>query len=354
MSLRNRRDLLRRCTAASRRYLILVFGLLLSACGGGGGSNSPSGPAFASLSTNSLSFAAANPFAPVPASQVVTATATGVVGGTLYIKIEIDGLVIASATNVQIIGSTQGQVTFNPGMPANLGTGTHTSTITISLCTTDPACSGGQLAGSPKTINVSYQIGSTVQSDAIAPYVGTSNIAGEVILRGRGFLPATTVTFGGITGTIASIPGDTEIRASYPATLAAGTYAVALNNGSIAFTALLTIVDPPAYASSTLAYPVFPQQVRGLVYDAERSALLVGAGFANSSDNLILRYASSNGFWSTVPQTITIPDLRDIALSVDGSRLLAIDDDSMSQIDPVTFSSIATTSKPPNVSCSVM
>ncbi len=348
MSFGIRCALLRRHTITSRYCFIWALALLLSACGGGGGggsgSSSQSGPTLAGLSTNSLSFSAASPTAPVPASQVVTATVTGVTSGTLFIRIDIDGQVIASATNVQIISSTQGQVTFNPGMPANLGSGTHTSVITISICTTDASCSGAQLAGS-QTINVTYQIGSPVQSDAIAPYVGTTNTAGEVILRGQGFSPANAVNFGGTPGTILSVPSDTEIRASYPA-LAAGNHAVTLNNGAIPFTASLTIVDPPAYPSASLAYPSVPQEIRGLAYDAERKALLVGIGFTSAANNQILRYQFSSGTWATSSAAVTFADLRDIALSLNGSRLLAIADGSLGESDPVNLTPVTTTPKP--------
>lgn len=321
---------------------VLFILSVLAACGGDG---APSGPAFVSLSTKTLNFTAATPSSEVPASQVVTATVSGVTG-TVYVKIDIDGKVVGSVSNVSIISDTQGQATINPGSPGNLGTGTHTSLVTVSICTTDINCSGAQLAGSPKTINVTYTIGSSVRADAVAPYVGTTNKAGDVIIRGTGFTPTTTVSFGGTPGTISSIPSDTEIRASYPAMMA-GAHVVTLNNGAIPFTESLIIVDAPNYTGTTLNYPSAPQQVRRLVYDTERKALLVGVGFSDTLINKVLRYTFSNGAWQA-PSSAMVVNLRDFALSLNGSRVLAVTDDSLEELDPVTLAVLTTTIKPYN------
>lgn len=340
-----------RRVATARYCLSLTCALSLVACGGGGGGGggtvSSSGPTLVSVSPTSMNFSAASTSAPVPASQIGTATVSGLTSGTLFVRIDIDGQVIASATNLQIINQAQGQITINPGLPASLGLGTHTSTITVSACTTDPACSGAQLAGSPKIINVTYVIGSSahVVPDAVAPHIGTTNKPDTVILRGQGFTSATTVKFGAAAGTILSIPSDTEIRASYPA-LATGNHAVTLNNGAIPFSATLNIGTAPAYASTILSYPTLPQQIRGFAYDADRKAILVGAGFATSSTNRIWRYSFSGGVWSAAPAAVTFADLRDFTLSSSGTQLLAIADRSMSQLDPVTLASLSTTPKP--------
>jgi hypothetical protein len=339
--------------------LLLVAASFLASCGGGGGGgsgggsiggSSPAGPTLVSVSPTSMTFSAASTSAPVPASQIGMATVSGLTSEALFVRIDIDGQVIAFATNLQIINQTQGQVTINPGLPANLGLGTHTTTITISACTTDPTCSGAQLAGSPKIINVTYVIGSSahVVPDAVAPHIGTTNKPDTVILRGQGFTSATTVKFGTTAGTILSIPSDTEIRASYPA-LATGNHAVTLNNGAIPFSATLNIVAAPAYASTILSYPTFPQQIRGFTYDADRKTILVGAGFPTSSTNKIWRYTFSGGVWSTVPSAVTFVDLRDFVLSPNGNQLLAIADRSMSQLDPVTLASLSATPKPTSI-----
>ncbi|HMH17291.1 MAG TPA: IPT/TIG domain-containing protein, partial [Burkholderiales bacterium] len=191
-----------------------------------------------------------------------------------------------------------------------------------------------------------YTVGSSVQADAVAPYIGTTGKTGDVIIRGQGFAPATTVSFNGTPATTSSFLSDTEIHASYPATLIAGNNAVQLNNGAIPFTESLKIVDAPAYASTTLNYPSPPQQVRGLVYDAERKALLVGVSFADASTNQILRYAFASGAWPSTPTSATLANLRDLALSLNGSKLLAISDAAMAEADPVTLGVSASRAKP--------
>lgn len=318
----------------------LSFLLALAACGGGGGGGGggPSGPTFVGLSPGTLNFSAASPSAATPTSQTLTATITGVTSGTLYIKVAIDGVIVTSVTNINIISATQGQATINPGTPGSLGTGTHNSTITVSVCTTDANCSGPQLAGSPKTVNVSYTVGSSVQADAVAPYIGTTNVPGDLIIRGHGFTPTTSVSFGANAATAFSVVSDTEIHANYPA-LTANIYPVSLNGGAIPFSESLKIVDAPAYVSATLSYPSAPQLVRGLVYDAERAALLVALSFPITSNNQLLRYAYSSG-WPATPDSLAFAELRDIALSVNGSKLLAISSASMTELNPATLGTI--------------
>lgn len=330
------------------RSCLLSLVLVLAACGGGGGGGGggSSGPAFVSLSPGTLNFSAASPSAAVPASQLVTATVTGVTSGVLFVKVVIDGVVVTSVGTVTVNPSTQqGTAPVIVASPGSLGTGTHTATITVSVCTTDVNCSGAQLAGSPKTITVNYTVGSSVQADAVAPYVGTSNLAGDVTIRGQGFTPATSVSFGGAPAMAFSVVSDTEIHATYPA-LTAGTYAVQVSGKSgPAFTESLKIIDAPAYASTTLGYPSAPQIVRGLVYDAERGAVLAAVGFANASNNTLLRYAFASNAWGA-PASLPFASLRDIALSQNGSKLLAISDASMTELDPATLGTITTVAKP--------
>src|SRR5262249_22699829 len=213
---------------------------------------------------------ATDPNAPLPPSQTVTLTLNGTVSGTLYIKIVVTGDAVSSISDVTAISTTQGRATVNPADPGLLGGGTHSSVISVSACTTDPNCTGPLLAGSPQTVNVTYQIGTLPTPDAVAPRVGTANVAGEVVIRGMGFTGTTTVSFGGTPATALSVVSSTEIRATYPA-LPAGIHPVHLQAGgaAIPFTESLAIVSAPAYASTSLTYPSAPQSLRGVVYDAE-------------------------------------------------------------------------------------
>jgi len=141
------------------------------------------------------------------------------------------------------------------------------------------------------------------------------------------------------------VVGDTEIHATYPS-LPAGTYPVHLQAGAavIRFTETLVIVPPPGHPTASLSYPSAPQVLRGLVYDAERDALIAGLGFSTSSSNQIVRYQFSSGAWQA---PATHADLRDLALSMNGSRLLAVSDGALAQVDPVTLALLSTTPKPP-------
>ncbi len=165
------------------RFASIAFCLFLAACGsgggGGGGGSSGGSTNGLSLSTNVLTFNAPNTSS-TPSSQIITATVTGVTSGTLYIKIVSTGPAVASITNIFVTGTTTGQGTINPAPANTLGAGTHTSTITVYACTTDPNCTSGQLAGSPQTVTVTYTVTGVAASTASLSYsIGNSPVAGD-------------------------------------------------------------------------------------------------------------------------------------------------------------------------------
>ena len=321
--------------------------LALAGCGGGGGGGDGASQGL-SLSPASLSFSAVNPQAATPASQTITATLNNVnVSGTLFIRIEIAGPAVASVTDVTIVSATQGTATVNPRSPSSLGPGTHNGVITVKVCTTDPGCSGAQLPGSPKTLNVTYTVDPfPPPPNALAPSVATANVAGELIIRGSGFVPGTQVFFGATQGGTPSVVSETEIRVSYPA-LAAGDYPVSLQtaSGTISFGKSLTVIEPPAFDTTSLSYLAAPQQVRGLVYEPLSKALLVSLKHADTANNQLLRYAYESSAWQP-PTSATIADLRDIALSLDGSTLFAVTEPALLELNPATLSVAKTVPRP--------
>src|SRR5215467_3238616 len=113
-----------------------------------------------------------------PATQTVTGSVSGTVSGKLFITVLISGPAVTNVS-VGVSGST-GAASVFPAKASALGPGTFSSTVTVFACVNDPTCATGQLAGSPKTVNVSYQIASGVQGDAVAPRVGFTNAAGNV------------------------------------------------------------------------------------------------------------------------------------------------------------------------------
>ena len=286
-----------------------------------------------SLSHQTINFATNHPSV-APAPQFVTATISGNVSGTLYILTRVEGPAVASISNVRISGSS-GSATVRPAWPSNLGPGTYSSTITVTACVNDASCTTGQLTGSPRTIDVTYAIQGAVQGDVVAPRVVAAGVAGEVILRGRGFSSVSEVSFGGTAATEFEVVSDDEIHATYPA-LNVGSHPLALNTGAVVFSGSLAVVAAPGFVAQTLSYPSAPQEISALQYDAEREVLFLGARYAQSANNQILRYPFAGGTGGT-PQSISIPAFRDMSLSPDGTKLLAVADSALTEVDASTL-----------------
>ena len=338
-----------KATVVAALILLISFG-----CGGGGGDSGsastpppppppPAQPTF-SLGTSTLHFQAAKPNGGAPASQVVTASVTGSVS-FVYLIIRVTGPAVANVTSITLSSTNSGQGTVVPADPAQLGYGSFSSTITVVACTTDPNCSGAQLAGSPATLNVTYTVGSSVETDTVMPRVVAAGRTGAVILRGQGFTPATSVTFGSQSATSLTVVNDSEIHASYPS-LPAGTYPISLNAGALSYHASLVSVAPPAFPAASLTYPAAPLAVQGLVFDAERSALFVAVHGA--SGDSVLRYAFSGGAWQS-PSTATVGTLGGISLSHDGSELLVAAASGLTELSPQDLSVTLTTPLPQEV-----
>jgi len=328
------------CCAAFVAYLI-------ASCSGGGGSGGTP-PQFV-VSPANLSFSAASPNDATPPSQPITATVNGVSANTLFVRVVVTGPAVASVDNLVITGPNSGRLSVHVASPSTIGPGSHASVITVTACTTDINCSGALLTGSPATINVAYQVGAVPPPpDAVAPSVGTANVSDEVIIRGRGFVPGTLVSFGSTPASTSTVVSATEIHATYPP-LPAGIYQVALNGGATAFSGSVTLVQPNTLTgATTLNYPSVVQNMRGLVYDARRQALLVGTGDSNPGANKVLRYTFNGAAWNPASLNQPLPDVRGLALSLDGERLLAITDTAVVELDPVTLAPRTTTTRTTN------
>jgi hypothetical protein len=290
------------------------------------------------LSTAVLAFSAAEPKSAVPAAQAVTGTVTGTINGTtLHILITAAGDVV-NTISTPVISGTSGSALVTPVAPMALGTGSFSGSLTVRACVDSPTCATGELAGSPRTINVTYSIGSSVQQDAVVPHVVAVNAEGTVLIRGTGLAGVTSVSFGGNAGGIPTVRSATEVSVSYPSMLP-GTYAVALNGGTIPFTGSLVVAESPAFAEAVLTYPETPTEVSTVVYDAERRALLVALQYNDPNTNRVLRYTFDGANWSA-PTSSTILRLRDIALSNRGDRLLLLREYEMVEADPVSLAMI--------------
>ena len=323
-------------------FLIFASVLLASSCGGGGSSTGSTGGQGAgqgsvSFSTNSISFKAAAPFAPAPATQTITGTVTGVNSGTLYVTVVANNPnSFFTVTNVTITGNS-GQVGVIPAMPSTLNAGNFSGSVTVSVCLNDPTCKTGQLSGSPQVIPVAYNIASGVDGDTVTPRVVAANVPGTVILRGAGFTGATNVSFGSSAATSFSVVSDSEIDVSYPA-LATGTYPITINSGGIGYSASLVTFSALAFSPTSITSAGGAIEVQ---YDAQRASLLVLlAGVA--PNNELQRYAfdGNTGTWGS-PTQVQMQNVLQFSLSPDGTHLLVLVQDltsaSMVELDPVTL-----------------
>ena len=333
----------------TRAGAAVLVACLVAGCHGGGGDAPPPNPSTAGqqfiVTPANIGFTAAGIGSPTPPTRNTTATVTGPAGGTLFARLVITGNAVdPNTSSVTILNPTQARVTLQPRSPAVLGLGKFTSTVTIIACSTDTTCSGAQIGGSPATVNVEYQVGvQTPPPESLAPSVGAASVAGDVVLRGTGFASVTSVSFGGTPASDFTAMSDSEIRATYPA-LAAGTLPISLASGlgPVAFGQSLTLVPAGTLAAATLAYSTPPQNMRGLAFDPVTQTLFVGVGFSSPTNNQVLSYTFAAGLWQ-LPQQATAANLRNIALSLDRTRLLALTDTSVVELSPAALIVQATT-----------
>jgi len=321
------------CRAAALSVVVV-----LSACGGGNGDRDTT----IQVSTNALSFSAASPDAPTPPTQLLTAT---IGPETVYIIVLHGGAAIAGVSYT-ISGNTA-QIVVSPASPGTLGAGSFTGAVTVTgYDCGNPECS--QLVpGKPQIVSVTFEIPPIVRF--VAPYVGIAGTSDTAIIRGQGFqaFAVQGVTFGAATATEFTVVSDTEIQATYPA-LTVGTYAVQIDApsslGTILSSANLEVIDPTAFVAATVAYPSTTPQVHKLLYDAERQVLLLAVTDTVLGGE-VLRYAYSGGTWG-VPTTALIGDLADIALSTNGTQLLALSQTAMTHTDPASLAAGTVTPGP--------
>lgn len=187
--------------------------VLLQGCGGGGGGGDGGGGGSSptiSFAATTYNFAATTPASAIPAEQVLSATVTNVTSGTLYLLVSVSDPQIVSVSDIRVTGSTSGQATLSVPSPARLGMGTHTSTIQVRACLNSESCASGELAGSPRTITVNYQVGSPVQQDTMMPAVAIANTPGKTVLRGSGFTGVSGARFGSANATAVTVINDTR------------------------------------------------------------------------------------------------------------------------------------------------
>ncbi|MET0534570.1 MAG: IPT/TIG domain-containing protein [Steroidobacter sp.] len=299
---------------------------LLAGCGGSGGDESTR----TEISTNAISFSAPAPDAATPATQVFTATFGDEIA---HLAVVHSGAAISAVTST--MNGRTATITVEPVAPNTVGPGTYIGAVAVTGYTCADATCGKLAAGATSTVAVSYQVSPVVQF--VTPYVETAGVADEVILRGVGFnrFLVEGVRFGDVAATAITQVNASEIRATHPA-LPAGDYPVRLvssnHQGVVPTTATLRVRNPVVYAATTLAYPTAATEIRGLVYDAERTSLLAVTDAGGGS---LIRYPYTGGAWGA--PTEVAAGLRDVALSAAGTTLNGITSTTYVPIDPVAL-----------------
>jgi len=274
-----------------------------------------------------LSFQAADGVAPAP--QSVNLATTGAAGNwtstIAYITGIPTGWLSLTPPNA---GSLPASVSFQPGAVA---AGTYTAEVTFtagSLSTMVPV----SLTVSPRGVNF------------VAPYVSTSNVPGDVVIRGHGFTGATSVSFGATSVNVTPV-SDSEIRVTHPA-LALGTYPVTVGPQVLPTRAQLVVVGPPAYAPVAIARTGTPSHIVSLIYDAERRAV-----FLLDVDNDRIEGQRFNGAaWVADPPLSFSNGFSDnwrMTLAPDGTELLKTNGFTVSRVNPANLSLLSSESAVP-------
>jgi hypothetical protein len=243
--------------------------------------------------------------------------------------------------------STSVSAALVPGELDHLDSGHYTANVTLT-----------PTSGTPVVVPVILNVTRT-QVNYASPYVQTSGVQDDVIIRGENFslIHPTAVQFGTTPATTFTVVSDTEIHATHPP-LAAGTYSVHVSNqeGIDRTRAQLVVVDAPTYAAAALAYPSSGdvRSVVDLVYDAGRGAVLVAmmhpSRGANWTEIYRFAYSAGSASWSSAVLT-TLPGISAMALTANGGKLLVGTQDQTNgfdsniiEADPITIATLLTTS----------
>ncbi len=167
--------------------------LLLAGCGGGSGSSDSGGSqGVFSLNASTLTLDAAGYLVPAP-TGTLSGTVSGLAGKRLFIKIVVTGQAVARVDDFTFQNASSGSsgtAVVTATDPTLLGAGSYQGTITVYACTSDISCQTGQLAGSPATVNVTYNITGIKPSQSALNYAITnasSTLDDKISLSVAGF-----------------------------------------------------------------------------------------------------------------------------------------------------------------------
>ncbi|HSN15331.1 MAG TPA: hypothetical protein VLT61_11915 [Anaeromyxobacteraceae bacterium] len=227
-------------------------------------------------------------------------------------------------------GSATLSVTVNPQLMLDLGQG---GAGKIRFDYTGPWVPPGAFIEFPVNLGISLP-----STDRVTPYVAYEGEAKPIIVRGGTFSPTSTnaLIFGSSAPVNTTWIGYNAVRVTPPPTLPAGLHVVKLaeNPNNLGLN--------PAYAR-LLVLPVTPHTagvipsagVRSrLVYDAERRCVYA----AETQGGVLQRFCDGPSGWVT--DGLSLPGIRDVALSVDGLQLVAITADTVHRISAATLAPI--------------
>jgi len=293
------------------------------------------------VATSSLTFSPASPSFTIDTTSLASAISQNVTVGSTGVALSWTATpsqpwAMVSPTS----GSSPTSVTLSldPSQLDTLDPGTRSATITFAYTPPNQAPTSA-----PLSVSLNLKLPKVA---SVNPYVATSGTSLEVIVRGFGFSNpgGATVNFGSGNTATGTVVSDTELRVSHPV-LTAGTYRVSvpnqLGNPAIVRSAAdLVVANAPAYLAATIAYPdLATRQPLNIIYDAERKALLVGVGLptAGAANGALYRYTFSGSAWSATPAVLAVSQFRDLALSLDGKRVIAATDSQVKQFDSETL-----------------
>jgi hypothetical protein len=134
----------------TRAAVLLAAGALYACGGGGGDGGGASGPPEFAISSDTVTFTAAQDGTPPP-PQTVTVSA---VSGTTFVDVTQPGG-LPFFSSFALTSTTTGTITITPLSSATAGI--HTGVVTVRGCSV-AACVSGDVPGSPKTITVTYTV----------------------------------------------------------------------------------------------------------------------------------------------------------------------------------------------------